>query len=81
MANNQAVNLRQTILLGGLTFLLMLPETLPVPVLRDLVAGTTEDLEAASLKIVAMHLGLVADAEDLLGAWQERQPAAKKRAG
>ncbi len=38
MATNQAVNLRQTILLGGLTFLLMLPETLPVPVLRDLVA-------------------------------------------
>ncbi|WP_372002274.1 cysteine hydrolase [Tistrella mobilis] len=52
-----------------------------VTVLRDLVAGTTEDLEAASLKIVAMHLGLVADADDLLGAWREMQPATKKRAG
>ena len=48
----------RTVLLGGLTFLLMLPETLPVPVLRDLVVtrfGVSDGL--ASLFLVANMIG------------------------
>ena len=49
---------RRTALLGGLTFLLMLPETLPVPVLRDLVVnrfGVSDGL--ATLFLVANMIG------------------------
>jgi nicotinamidase-related amidase len=34
-----------------------------VTVLRDLTRGTTADMESAALRIVSLHLGLVADAE------------------
>jgi nicotinamidase-related amidase len=47
-----------------------------VVVLRDLVRGTNAAMEAAALKIVALHLGLVMDAADLLAAWQERSQQA-----
>ena len=49
---------RRTALLGGLTFLVMLPETLPVPVLRDLVVtrfGVSDGL--ATLFLVANMIG------------------------
>lgn len=52
------MNLRHTVLLGALTFLLMLPETLPVPVLRALVVdrfGVSDTL--ATLFLVANMLG------------------------
>ena len=39
-----------------------------VVVLRDLVRGTNEEMEAAALNIVAHHLGLVKDSADLLAA-------------
>ena len=48
----------RTLLLGLLTFLLMLPETLPVPVLRSLVVerfGVSDG--AATLFLVANMLG------------------------
>lgn len=41
-----------------------------VIVLRDLVRGTNEEMEAAALKMVSLHLGLVMDADDLIDAWQ-----------
>ncbi len=41
-----------------------------VIVLRDLVRGTNEEMEEAALKMVSLHLGLVMDADDLIGAWQ-----------
>ncbi|MFN3241296.1 MAG: MFS transporter [Planctomycetota bacterium] len=52
------MNLRRTALLGALTFLLMLPETLPVPVLRALVVerfGVSDTL--ATLFLVANMIG------------------------
>jgi nicotinamidase-related amidase len=35
----------------------------------DLVRGTNEDMEAAALKIISLHLGLVVDSEALLAEW------------
>ncbi len=52
------LSVRRTVLLGALTFLLMLPETLPVPVLRGLCVerfGVSDTL--ASLFLVANMLG------------------------
>jgi biuret amidohydrolase len=43
-----------------------------VVVLRDLVRGTNAEMEAAALRIVSLHLGLVMDAADLLAAWRDR---------
>jgi biuret amidohydrolase len=43
-----------------------------VVVLRDLVRGTNEEMEATALKIVSLHLGLVMDAVDLVAAWRDR---------
>jgi nicotinamidase-related amidase len=43
-----------------------------VVMLRDLVRGTNEEMEAAAERIVSLHLGLVMDAADLLAAWQAR---------
>lgn len=49
-----------------------------VVVLRDLVRGTDERLEAAALDIVSLHLGLVTDSADLLAEWDARcAPAAR----
>jgi len=41
-----------------------------VTVARDLVRGTNAKLEDAALRIVAMHLGLVCDAQDITKAWE-----------
>jgi len=43
-----------------------------VTVLRDLVRGTDEAMEDAALKMVSLHLGLVADADDLLAEWRRQ---------
>jgi len=40
-----------------------------VLVCRDLVRGFSTDMEDAALRIVSLHLGLVVDSADLLGAW------------
>ncbi|MFT3803534.1 MAG: isochorismatase family cysteine hydrolase [Burkholderiaceae bacterium] len=42
-----------------------------VIVLRDLVRGTDEHLEAAALSMISLHLGLVMDSADLLALWRE----------
>ena len=44
-----------------------------VIVLRDLVRGTDENLEAAALSMVSLHLGLVMESRDLLGEWRGRR--------
>jgi len=44
-----------------------------VIVLRDLVRGTDEHLEAAALSMVSLHLGLVMESGDLLAEWQRRE--------
>lgn len=44
-----------------------------VIVARDLVAGTDDNLEAAALAMVSLHLGLVADSADLVAEWQRRK--------
>lgn len=41
-----------------------------VTVLGDLVRGTDPDLEAAALKMVSLHLGIVTDSADLLAEWR-----------
>ncbi len=41
-----------------------------VIVLRDLVRGTDDHLEAAALSMVSLHLGLVMDSADLLAQWR-----------
>jgi nicotinamidase-related amidase len=46
-----------------------------VTVLRDLVRGTDEAMEEAALKMVSLHLGLVADADDLLAEWRRQSRA------
>lgn len=43
-----------------------------VTVARDLVRGTNEEMEDAALKMVSLHCGLVADANDLLEEWRSR---------
>jgi nicotinamidase-related amidase len=44
-----------------------------VIVARDLVAGTDDNLEAAALAMVSLHLGLVTDSAELLAEWQRRK--------
>lgn len=46
-----------------------------VTVVRDLVRGTNEEMEDAALKMVSLHCGLVADADDLLVEWQRAMQA------
>jgi len=41
-----------------------------VVVPQDLVRGTNEEMEAAALKMISLHLGLVMDSADLLSEWQ-----------
>ena len=41
-----------------------------VVVLADLVRGTNPEMEAAALKPVSLHLGVVLDAADLLAEWR-----------
>lgn len=40
-----------------------------VIVAKDLVRGTDAEMEAAALKMVSLHLGLVMEARDILAAW------------
>jgi nicotinamidase-related amidase len=47
-----------------------------VIVARDLVRGTDDHLESAALAMVSLHLGLVADAVDILAEWKSRRSAA-----
>lgn len=41
-----------------------------VVVPRDLVAGTSDELEDAALKMISIHLGVVIDSQELTNAWQ-----------
>ncbi|MEM9107103.1 MAG: isochorismatase family protein, partial [Pseudomonadota bacterium] len=43
-----------------------------VIVAGDLVRGTDQDLEAAGLSIVSLHLGLVMHADDIMAMWSAR---------
>ncbi|WP_136661335.1 isochorismatase family cysteine hydrolase [Nitratireductor sp. XY-223] len=43
-----------------------------VIVAGDLVRGTDQNLEAAGLSIVSLHLGLVMDADDIMAMWSAR---------
>jgi nicotinamidase-related amidase len=44
-----------------------------VIVARDLVRGTDDNLEAAALTMVSLHLGLVTESADLLTEWERRK--------
>ena len=42
-----------------------------VIVLMDLVRGTNQEMEDAALKIISLHLGLVADSKSVLAEWRK----------
>jgi nicotinamidase-related amidase len=46
-----------------------------VVVAQDLVRGTDDNLEAAALAMVSLHLGLVVDSTDLAAEWEGRKAA------
>ena len=48
---------------------------------RDLVRGFSPEMEEAALRIVSLHLGLVVDSADLLGAWAGQRMASKTGSG
>ena len=52
-----------------------------VLVCRDLVRGFSTEMEEAALRIVSLHLGLVVDSADLLGAWAGQRMASKTGPG
>lgn len=52
-----------------------------VVVAQDLVRGTDDNLEAAALAMVSLHLGLVVDSADLAAEWQSRKNAGLMAAG
>lgn len=43
-----------------------------VVVCQDLVRGFSPEMEDAALRIVSLHLGLVMESKELLGAWERR---------
>lgn len=43
-----------------------------VTVLEDLVRGTDADLESAALKMISLHLGVVATSADLVAEWRRQ---------
>jgi nicotinamidase-related amidase len=47
-----------------------------VVVAQDLVRGTDDNLEAAALAMVSLHLGLVVDSADLTAEWESRKRVA-----
>jgi nicotinamidase-related amidase len=48
-----------------------------VTVARDLVRGTNADMEDAALKMISLHIGLVAESGDLIAEWQRQLDAGK----
>jgi nicotinamidase-related amidase len=70
------MGVRRIVLNGGFTDCCILNtafdaanRTYRVVVLRDLVRGTDDGLEAAALAMMSLHLGLVTDSENLLAEW------------
>jgi nicotinamidase-related amidase len=75
------MRIRTVVLTGGFTDCCVLNAAFDasnhdyrVVVCRDLVRGTNEELEEASLKIISLHLGLVVDAKELLAEWESQRP-------
>ena len=75
------MRIRTVVLTGGFTDCCVLNAAFDasnhdyrVVVCRDLVRGTNEELEEASLRIVSLHLGLVVDAKELLAEWESQRP-------
>jgi nicotinamidase-related amidase len=71
------MGIRRVVLDGGFTDCCVLNtafdaanRTYRVVVVRDLVRGTDEVLENAALAMISLHLGLVCESGDLLGAWK-----------
>ena len=43
-----------------------------VTVAQDLVRGTNAEMEDAALKMVSLHIGLVAQSDDLVAEWRRQ---------
>ncbi len=48
-----------------------------VTVAQDLVRGTNPEMEDAALKMISLHIGLVAESRDLLEEWRRQADAAE----
>ena len=79
----RSMGVKRVILNGGMTDCCVLNAAFDasnlgyrVCVAADLVRGTNFEMEAAALKIVSLHLGLVMDADDILSAWRRPRAAA-----
>jgi len=48
-----------------------------VTVAQDLVRGTNPQMEDAALKMISLHIGLVAESRDLLDEWRRQADAAE----
>ena len=48
-----------------------------VTVAQDLVRGTNADMEDAALKMISLHIGLVAESRDLLEEWRRQAGTAE----
>jgi biuret amidohydrolase len=48
-----------------------------VTVAEDLVRGTNADMEDAALKMISLHIGLVAESRDLLDEWRRQAGTAE----
>lgn len=70
--SERTLSLRSCLLLGLVTFLLMLPETLPVPVLRALVVDRFGVSSSAASWFMAANLVGALLATPLIGAWVAR---------
>jgi nicotinamidase-related amidase len=81
------MNARTLVLNGGFTDCCVLNAAFEgsnygynILVLRDLVRGTTEEVEDAALKIISLHLGVVVDSAALLAEWQSKAKSARAAA-
>lgn len=77
----RSMGVRRVVLNGGMTDCCILNAAFEasnlgyrVCVLPDLTAGTDADLEAAALRMVSLHLGLVVPSAELLAVWAGEAP-------
>lgn len=73
----RSMGIKRVVLNGGMTDCCILNAAFEasnigyrVCVAADLVRGTNEEMEAAALKMVSLHLGLVMQSEEILSVWR-----------
>jgi len=51
-----------------------------ITVAQDLVRGTNAEMEAAALKMISLHVGLVVESRDLIVEWRRQAALGKEPA-